>query len=200
MNRMIKPLLTCVLLVFTLLPVAAQESADTLQTLEQRYLDLLRRSETFKEYKVVRRSSLNMFWAALSDTVSTGNAELKEALVSKMKLEQELRQSQDSLKTALATIDSHTTAGARTSFLGMSFSRSFYNTLVWSLIVGLTGLMLFFLQRFKTGHSLVKETQDEHDQLQTKYDDLRHKAKETQMKLKRELQTALNKLETVERH
>ncbi|GAB5522932.1 MAG: hypothetical protein Roseis2KO_08040 [Roseivirga sp.] len=197
MTRMIKLLFSCTLLLATFHQVSAQEPADTL-TLEQRYTDMLRKSGVYQDKKIIRQSNLNMFWAALSDTLQTTQASLKEALVGKMDVEEELRASQDSLRTVRSKLESSLGENSQVSFLGISFGQTFYNSLVWGLILILTAMTAFFFQRFKRGHSVVTETKDEFDKLQQDYDALRHKAKETQMKLKRELQTAMNRLETVE--
>lgn len=197
MTRMIKLLLSCTLLLATLNQVSAQEPADTL-TLEQRYTDMLRKSGVYQDKKIIRQSNLNMFWAALSDTLQTTQASLKEALAGKMDVEEELRASQDSLRAIQSKLESSLGENSKISFLGISFGQTFYNTLVWGLILSLIAMAGFFFQRFKQGHSQVKDTREEFDKLQEQYDSLRHKAKDTQMKLKRELQTALNRLETVE--
>ena len=199
MKPFFKLLLICTVLSFTAFSAHSQTERDTLLTLEQRFSDLLRQSENFKEYKVVRRSTLNLFWAALNDSVSTSNAELKAALISKMELQTELNEKSAQLEEAEAKLALLEGEGARVTVLGIDMSQSFYHTLLWCLMLAFAGLMSFFLFQYQRGNVLVKETQGEHEGLQKQFDDLRHKSKETQMKLKRELQTALNRLETVER-
>lgn len=192
----------CLLLtLFTLshFSIQAQTEVDTLMTLEERYAEMLKRSENFKEYEVVRRSTLNMFWAALNDSVTTSNTQLKEALVSKMELQSSLTEKEAALAEAQGQLALLRGEGAQVRVLGIKLSQSFYHTLLWSLILAFAGLMAFFLFRFYRGNVVVKETEEEHSSLQKQYDELRHRSKETQMKLKRELQTALNRLEGVER-
>lgn len=200
MTRIIKLLLSCTLLLATFNYTSAQEPIDTLMTLEQRYTEMLKTSGVYQDKKIIRQSNLNLFWASLSDTLSTTQASLKEAIVAKMDVEDQLRQNRDSLQTVQSQLKSSLGENSQISFLGINFGQSFYNILVWGLIIVFAVMAGFFFQRFKRGHSVVTETKDEFDKLQKDYDALRHKAKETQMKLKRELQTAMNRLETVERH
>lgn len=199
MKSLFKYLLALMVLAGSFISSQAQTEQDTLISLEQRFSNLLRQSENFKEYKVVRRSTLNFFWAALNDSITTGNSELREALVAKMELKSNLSEKEALLADAQSRLALLEGEGARVKVLGTDLSQTFYHTLLWSLIFALGGLMVFFLFRFQRGNVVVKETQGEHEGLQKQFDELRHRSKETQMKLKRELQTALNRLETVER-
>lgn len=198
MTRIIKLLLSCTLLLATFNYTSAQEPIDTLLTLEQRYTEMLRTSGVYQDKKIIRQSKLNMFWASLSDTLTTTQTSLKEVIVAKMDVEDKLRQNRDSLQTVQSQLKSSLGENSQISFLGIKFGQFFYNILVWGLIIVFAVMAGLFFQRFKRGHSVVTETKGEFDKLQKDYDALRHKAKETQMKLKRELQTAMNRLETVE--
>lgn len=198
MNRIPKFVLTCTLLFFVLFPAFGQVEKDSTLTLEQRYAEMLRKSESYQEYKVVKRSTLNLFWAALSDTVSNGSIQLKQALVDKMEMREQLSESRDSLALIQSQLQAQMRDKSTTSFLGFQLPKSVYNSLVWALILSFAGLMVYFMQRFRMGHTQVKETRQELEKLQSDFDNLRHRSKETQMKLKRELQTALNKLEMVD--
>lgn len=198
MTRIIKLLLSCTLLLATFNHTSAQQPIDTLMTLEQRYADMLKTAGTYQDKKIIRQSKLNLFWASLSDTLNTTQESLKQAIVAKMDVEDRLRQNRDSLQTVQSQLKSSLGENSQISFLGISFGQSFYNVLVWGLIISFAIMGGVFFQRFKRGHSEVKESKDEFDKLQKEYDSIRHKANETQMKLKRELQTALNRLETVE--
>ena len=199
MNLKIKFLLVFILSVTSLFSVSAQAERDTLLTLEQRYTELLKRSENFKEYKVIRRSTLNLFWAALNDSVTTSNAALKEALVTKMELQSSLNEKEALLSEAESRLALLEGSGAKVKVLGMELNQTLYHSLLWALMLAFAGLMAFFLIRYQRGNLVVKEAQGENEGLQKQFDDLRHRSKETQMKLKRELQTALNRLDTVER-
>ncbi len=197
MTRITKLLLSCALLITSLNLTHAQEPTDTL-TLAERYADMLRKSGTYQDKKIIRQSNLNMFWASLSDTLETTQSSLKEALVGKMDVEDQLRASQDSLQSVQGRLETSLGQNSQISFLGIRFSQSFYNALVWGLIIIFAVIAGLSVQRYKSGNVKVKETEEEFNKLQEQYDALRHKSKETQMKLKRELQTALNRLETVE--
>lgn len=197
MTRITKLLLSCTLLLTSLNFTHAQEPTDTL-TLAERYADMLRKSGTYQDKKIIRQSNLNMFWASLSDTLNTTQTSLKEALAGKMDVEDQLKASQDSLQSVQARLDTSLGQNSQISFLGIRFSQSFYNTLVWGLIIVFAIMAVLSFQKFKSGNAKVKEIEDEFNKLQEQYDALRHKSKDTQMKLKRELQTALNRLETVE--
>lgn len=197
-NRLTKVLLCCIFVITSMNFAMSQEPADTALTLEERFTEIIQKSETYKDKKIVRRSQLNLFWASLSDTLATNQADLKAALASKMDMQEQLKQSQDSLRQAQLQLQSSLGENSKTSFLGLRIDQSLYNILTWGIVILLAALCVWFFQRFKTGHAIVTETKQEYEQVKGDYDRLRHKAKETEMKLKRELQTALNRLEMVD--
>ena len=203
MNQIIRTLLTCTLALITLSPLAAQEEQqqpiDTTLTLTERYTEMLRRSENWKEFEMVRRSTLNVFWAALSDSVNAANVELKEALGEKLSLEAELKKASASLAAANTALEAKSADSGNPRLLGIRMSSGAMNAVFIVVVLILGGLSIYYAQRFRNGNSTVKETVKEHETLEKSYDELRHKSKETQMKLKRELQTALNRLEAVGR-
>ena len=200
MNWIIRTFLTCTFTVFTLFSLSAQEEqpVDTTLTLAERYTQILRQSENYKEYEVVRKSSLNLFWAALNDSVTTANASLKQALVEKMELQNKLSKAESDLGSAQTQLAATQEQDNSAKLLGISMSTTGFNVTFIVVVILLSGIALYYAQRFKSGSSTVKETVKEHEELQKSYDELRHKSKETQMKLKRELQTALNRLEAVD--
>ena len=200
MNWIIRTFLTCTFTVFTLFSLSAQEEqpVDTTLTLAERYTQLLRQSENYKEYEVVRKSSLNLFWAALNDSVTTANASLKQALVEKMELQNKLSKAESDLSSVQTQLAATQEQDNSAKLLGISMSATGFNVTFIVVVVLLSGIALFYVQRYKSGSSTVKDTVKEHEALQASYDELRHKSKETQMKLKRELQTALNRLEAVD--
>ncbi|MEQ9022021.1 MAG: hypothetical protein RLN82_04575, partial [Pseudomonadales bacterium] len=79
-------------------------------------------------------------------------------------------------------------------FLGIPFSKVGYHIMVWVIIIALAvlGVMAYFM--FIRSNSVTKRAKREFDSLQAEYEEHKTKARETQVKLKRELQTAVNQL------
>ncbi|MEM9895864.1 MAG: hypothetical protein AAF789_05800, partial [Bacteroidota bacterium] len=80
------------------------------------------------------------------------------------------------------------------NFLGSSISKTGYHVLVWSIIGLLIGLNVFVYILFKRSHIITKNARRDLGDLQTEFEDHKKRAREKEVKNKRELQTAINKL------
>ncbi len=77
--------------------------------------------------------------------------------------------------------------------LGMQMSKTGYNALMWSIIAGLLGLLLFFIFKFKHSNIITKETKNAFSELEDEFKEHRRVALEREQKVKRELQDLINK-------
>lgn len=163
-------------------------------TLQEKYEQLLDRTETFKEYKVIPSASLNQFWLEAQDSLvkNAGQIVRMRAMIS---VQQDtilsLRGKNQEQK---AELDESLMLNDSIQFMGVRFSEFSYHLLVWSIIIVLTvlGLLAYFM--FLTGNKVTSRTKREIESLNAEFEDHKAKARETQVKLKRELQTAVNTL------
>ena len=81
-------------------------------------------------------------------------------------------------------------------FLGLSLSKLSYHIIVWSLILILTGLGLFAYTMFFRSNKLTVRHRKELEDLEREFERHKQAAREKQVKLKRELQTAINRLDS----
>ena len=79
------------------------------------------------------------------------------------------------------------------SFLGIQVSKVTYNSILWSIIAGLLGLMLFFMYKFRRSNILTQEAKTNLAELETEYEDHRRRALEREQKISRQLQDEINK-------
>jgi len=79
------------------------------------------------------------------------------------------------------------------SFLGMQVSKSTYNSILWTVIAGLLGTLLFFIYKFKKSNTLTQEARSNLSELEVEYEDHRRRALEREQKISRQLQDEINK-------
>ncbi|MET2984354.1 tRNA (guanine-N1)-methyltransferase [Aureibaculum conchae] len=77
--------------------------------------------------------------------------------------------------------------------LGLPMSKAGYNTILWSIIAALTGLLLFFIGKFKRSNSITVEAKKAKAEIEEEYEGHRQRSIEREQKLRRELQDELNK-------
>ncbi len=169
------------------------------ELLDSKYHTLLEETETYEKYKVIPKTKLDAFWMEVTDSIQSMNSvmtNLKSQINDQhnqlSSLNENFKETQNELALSLSSKDS-------IEFLGISFSKFAYHVLVWTIITvlailaGISYIMFFRSNKITVAH------RREVEELQNAYDTHRNTARETQVKLKRELQTAINKLEEREK-
>ncbi len=146
-----------------------------------------------KKYEVVRTISLDKLRQNVLDSLKgleTNAVQLKntisghESTISS--LNKKLEETTNNLTGVTEEKDSM-------SFLGILVSKVTYNTILWSIIAGLLGLMLFFMYKFRRSNILTQEAKTSLSEVEEEYVDHRRRALEREQKISRQLQDEINK-------
>lgn len=184
------------------LSLQAQENSDELSldsgTIESQFEYVFRKSGNFKgtngqAYEAVKtvwllklrnhvKDSLNSIKKELSDTQAVVTAQTNEIT----NLKSNLSKTQTDLDTTNAEKDSM-------SLFGMQMSKGGYNGLLWTIIAGLLGLLLFFVFKFKNSNAITRQAKQSLSEVEEAFEEHRKTALEREQKVRRQLQDELNK-------
>ena len=174
---------------------AQEEVVDGPQSLEMQYEQLIDKSETFQQFKVIPIVKMNAFKGALADTLAQHQSEIDEANREKnnMAIEKDtLLNRVEVLETELAETQKLVDG---IQLFGMTVTKTIYNVVLWSIIIGLIALLVFAYMAFLTANRVAKQSKNDKLRVDEELEELRKTAHEKQVKVKRELQTALNKID-----
>lgn len=146
-----------------------------------------------KRYEVVRIISLDKLRKNVTDSI---NGQIKNAAALKSTIaahESTISTLNKKLEETTNNLTGVTEEKDNMSFLGLSVSKGAYNTILWSIILGLLGLMLLFMFRFRRSNILTQEAKSSLSELEEEYEDHRRRALEREQKVNRQLQDELNK-------
>ena len=192
----------CFALLLTLLssPLFAQETeeADPMD-LDSQYERLMKKSTSYKDYKVVKKVGLNELWENINDSLDQSRSNHEKALTKIDDLNKELKATNDSLSTTSSSLEESNFSRDRISFLGIPLLKVTYNTIVWGIILLLAGLAVILFLRFAKSNATTKSTKKEYNSLEDEFEEYKKKARESEINLKRELQTAINTIEDLKR-
>ena len=173
---------------------APQDSLkNTDPSLNGQYEFMLRKSKTLYGAKLINPARLSALWKSVTDTIRKERKQLAEAkqeikaqsgnIVS---LKGEVSGKDSSLANATASVN-------EIKFLGISFDKGTYNTIVWVIIVLLgIGLAIVNFQSGKYRKEAVYRTQL-YQEVADEFQAHKVKAKDKEMKLARELQDERNR-------
>lgn len=185
---------TLILMTATL-SMAAQGDQSTANTsLKQQYEQLKDESNNYQIYKVVNEQKLDAFWATVADTLKSNQAQIDALHKEVAQLNKEVA----SLSKQVSERDSSLAAQEHKidhmSFLGLSLTKAAYITLTWSFIIVLLIIAFVLYYRFNAANRITTAKKKDYDTLATEYEAHKQKCRETETKLKRELQTEINKV------
>ena len=192
--KIMKFLLSISLLVFLSFASYAQETKENTPkrslnsgTIESQFDYLYKKSGSYQEYKVVKK----VFYQKIK-----GNVLKKELNMTKQTViaqDSEINNLKTNLKTTNDNLTNVTKEKDNIKFLGISMTKGAYNTILWSIIIGLMALLAFFVFRFKTSNTITKQANELLAETEEEFDQYKAIALEREQKVRRELQDELNK-------
>lgn len=174
--------------------VCAQEN----NTLRNTLSDIMSESESYEQYKVIKTSKLLNFKTAMIDSINAYQLQIKNLEMAAVETKAELKTIQAELVLIKEKLSISEDQNAEIGFLGLSVRKGFYNAFVWSIIALLTTIVVVIYTRIKHVCSVVKRVKSAYSKIVDEYRAQRFQATEKQISLRRELQTALNRLESME--
>ncbi|EOZ96547.1 hypothetical protein A33Q_2317 [Indibacter alkaliphilus LW1] len=150
-------------------------------------------SNNYQEYKVVKRTNLDKIRQNVTDSLNV----FKDQLVIVKKDLKERQAQIEELENQMAEVQQQLTKAeeARDSFefLGMPIHKSAYNSIMWTIVVGLSAAFLFFLFQYSQSHKVISKARKDLEETVEEFEQHRKNTLERERKLKRELVDALNK-------
>lgn len=154
---------------------------------------LMDKSNLYQDYKVVKVNWLRKLKLNVIDSLSGSK---KEILSSYTTINSQIK-TIDSLKASLVNLEHNietlTTEKQSISLFGIQLGKSFFKTLLFSIIGVLAILLAFFITKFKQSNSITIQTKEALKEIEEEFDSYRKKALEREQKVMRKLQDELNK-------
>jgi uncharacterized integral membrane protein len=162
-------------------------------TIESQFDYLYRKSSSYQEYKVVKKTFYYKIKANVLDSLNVLKTELTDTKKIVVTQNVEINQLKSDLKTTNDNLTNVTKEKDSIKFLGFPMTKSSYNTLLWTIIFGLIILLLFFIFKFKSSNSVTKLANSQLADTEVEFDAYKVTALEREQKVRRELQDELNK-------
>ena len=153
------------------------------------------KSETYTEYKVIKRSRLSQYSKAVQDSINANRNEIRS-------LKSKVADQQSKISTLSKRIEELEEKLAKSEelreslwFLGVSLNKATYHVIVWLIIAGLVVFGGMAYTSFMRSNKITSKTKKEYKGLEVEYEEHKKKSHEKQIKMGRELQTERNRVE-----
>lgn len=167
------------------------------QTLDEQYKSLKESTETFKSYKIIKETELDAFWKTVLDSVNIAQQDVSGAKRLIDVQERELANLKNVIKEKDAQLEEKEYAGTHISVLGIDWLKDSYIVFNFIIIGILIIAMAVLLYKFKDNNKIARKKSNDFNRLETEFENYKRNALEKQMRLRRDLQTARNKLEEI---
>lgn len=164
-------------------------------TLSDQFQEMKSSSNSYQDYKVVKISKLNEFFRNVQDSLSQNDdtlIELRQTIEDQNTRLDELQQQLAAQQEAVEASDYDT---KHINVAGIDLEKGTYITTNLVIIVVLVVILLFFFYKFKESRKVAVQKKSEYGTLENEFNDYKQKAREKEIKLKRELQTEMNRNE-----
>lgn len=134
-------------------------------------------------------------WHNVNDTLKSTIQQLKAANAKLATQNQSIVGLQNDVKTKDQTINDASNKSDEISLLGIPFSKTAYNLVMWGLVIGLGVILLVVILRTTGNSREAKYRTQLYEELNEEFQAYKAKANEKEKKLARELQTERNKVD-----
>ncbi|MEP4532998.1 MAG: hypothetical protein ABJ004_07925 [Cyclobacteriaceae bacterium] len=172
----------------------SSSAAQTATSITDSFDEIMEEYKTWQEYKVVPVTRMEEFKRALADSVAKGQKEISDLkkIISSQRIEMDSAQA--SIASLSESLEVSQGFNDQILFLGIPFKKPVYNSIVWVVIFVLLGSLILCYTMFLRSNRITKQAIKEREQVKDQLENQRTQSREKEVKLKRELQTALNKL------
>ena len=185
------------LLSFTFLNAQTKAEEEKLSlnsgTIDNQFEYVIRKSNNYQEYKVVKKNWLYTLKAHTIDSLKAVHKQLADTKQIVSNQSSEIGVLKTNLADTQGTLDTTNIEKDSMSLFGLQMSKTGYNVLMWSIIGGLLAMLLFFIYKFNNSNATTRTANKQLTETEEEFEEHRKRALEREQKVMRRLQDELNK-------
>lgn len=198
--KLVKTVLFVTFALFSLVTTNAQENTDQDDklslnegTIDNQFEYVIRRSNNYQEFKVVKKTWLYELKAHTIDSLNAVHKELSDSQATINSQANEISQLKTELITTKTNLENTINEKDSMALFGLQMSKGGYNVLMWTIIAALLALFLLFVYKFKNSNTITKQAKKALLETEEEYEEYRRNSLEREQKVRRQLQDELNK-------
>jgi len=179
-------------------PAGAQPTVENVEgpkSLPHQYEVLKDKAETYQEYKVIKSTRLEKFWSNVEDSIQNLEQNLVTANTQIFDQKKAITELSTNLGSTQKKLEESNFLNDKIQVLGMPLVQSNFLIGVLLTMIALVVFMVILFLKSKTSQNYASKKKKDFQTVDQEYEEFRKRAREREIKLKRELQTAVNTLE-----
>ncbi len=165
---------------------------DTL-SLSKQFEQVYRRSSSYKDFKVIRKSTFQNLKKNTLDSIKIIDEKLKIESQKNTRLEQEISsvakiRLEQNLELSEAILEKNTI-----SFVGLKLKKNTFKIIIWSIFFMLIIIICYLAYKLKDGVRITSQAKKELTRVEEEFNSYKKKSLVRDQKLRRQLQDEINK-------
>ena len=171
----------------------SQKTKNDTLSLSKQFEQVYRRSSSYKDFKVIRKSTFQNLKKNTLDSIKIIDEKLKIESQKNTRLEQEIssfakiRLEQD-LELSEAILEKNTI-----SFVGLKLKKNTFKIIIWGIFLTLIILICYLSYKLKDGVKITSQAKKELTRVEEEFNSYKKKSLVRDQKLRRQLQDEINK-------
>ncbi|MDA8731233.1 hypothetical protein N9M36_02780 [Flavobacteriaceae bacterium] len=184
------------LLIFCLLMSVntfSQKTKNDNLSLSKQFEQVYRRSSSYKDFKVIRKSTFQNLKKNTLDSIKIIDEKLKIESQKNTRLEQEISsvakiRLEQNLELSEAILEKNTI-----SFVGLKLKKNTFKIIIWSIFFMLIIIICYLAYKLKDGVRITSQAKKELTRVEEEFNSYKKKSLVRDQKLRRQLQDEINK-------
>lgn len=171
----------------------AEDVGNEQKTLKSQYEELIDKSNSYEQYKVIKKVSLDELKSVMVDTLQGLYSELNQAKQEISKQGEKINSLNKELSASNEERDLANLEKNSISFMGIQMDKSSYKATMWTIVCVLALALLIFIYKFLESNRITVQSRKELRETQEEMDDQRKTHIKKEQKIMRQLQDEINK-------
>ena len=171
----------------------SQNEVDENLTLKAQFEELINSSNSYEQYKVIKKTNLEEFKSIMSDSISMFYRSIQNYKQTIAEQQSEINTLEEDLQNSIEERDEANLEKGSIYFMGAQMEKSSYKTLMWVIIAVLALALVFFIYKFIDSNRVTVYSKRELAEIQREMDEQRKTHIKKEQKIMRQLQDEINK-------
>ena len=171
----------------------SQKTKNDTLSLSKQFEQVYRRSSSYKDFKVIRKSTFQNLKKNTQDSIKIIDEKLKIESQKNTRLEQEISsvakiRLEQNLELSEAILEKNTI-----SFVGLKLKKNTFKIIIWSIFFMLIIIICYLAYKLKDGVRITSQAKKELTRVEEEFNSYKKKSLVRDQKLRRQLQDEINK-------
>jgi septal ring factor EnvC (AmiA/AmiB activator) len=161
-------------------------------TIDNQFEYVIRRSNSWQDYKTVKKTWLYALKAHTIDSLKAVHKDLDDTQAVVLKQAKEIEDLKLNLNNTKTSLDNTIIEKDSMELFGIQMTKPNYSLTLWSIVGVLSALLLFFIYKYRNSNAITKQSNKCLAEIEEEFEEHRRNALEREQKVRRQLQDMIN--------